>query len=208
MVLEIDRADASLLCEDERSLAETYGPVRKRTFVAGRAAAREGLAHAGLTAGPITVGPRGEPAWDAPVSISISHKDELACAIVRPRAARVEHVGIDVERVRPPSVDISGRVLTDEEHLEYRNVGGEDARARYLLETFSMKEAIYKAIHPMLRRYVGFREVRLMKTGDDVAVMHALSLEARPLAIRVTSRTFDGPSGPMILSTALAWHDE
>jgi len=52
---------------------------------------------------------------------------------------------------------------------------------------FAIKEAIYKAIDPYVRRYVGFTEVELELAGDAVAVTTAL-----PFAIEATWREHAG----------------
>jgi 4'-phosphopantetheinyl transferase EntD len=52
---------------------------------------------------------------------------------------------------------------------------------------FAIKEAIYKAIDPYVRRYVGFTEVELAFAGDAVTVTTAL-----PFAIEATWREHAG----------------
>ncbi|HMG57415.1 MAG TPA: 4'-phosphopantetheinyl transferase superfamily protein [Kofleriaceae bacterium] len=64
-----------------------------------------------------------------------------------------------------------------------------DDAGRGVTLRFSIKEAIYKAIDPYVRRYVGFTEVELEldPAGDAVAVTTAL-----PFAIAATWREHAG----------------
>lgn len=93
---------------------------------------------------------RGAPAMPAGWVGSVSHKGAHAAAIV----ARAGHgfVGIDLERAVAPRIDIGPRILTPNER----------ATGRDLTRVFAIKEAIYKAIDPIVRRFVGFREVELV----------------------------------------------
>src|SRR5262245_52278683 len=111
-----DEALAALLPE-ERAFAEGLGPARRPTWVAGRAALRAALADLGIEAGPLLATPRGAPRLPASAAGSISHKRDLAVALVtrRPTADDPSQIGVDLERDAPLRIDISGRVLTDAE---------------------------------------------------------------------------------------------
>ncbi len=144
---------------DEQLIAELcLGPVRARTFRAGRRALRAALARAG---GPIDLtiarDDRGAPSLPAGFAGSIAHKETVAVGL----AARGERwLGVDVEYDRPSRVDIRTRVLREE---ELRRVAAMSAELgeRAVRVSFSLKEAVYKAIDPGCRRYVRFHEVAL-----------------------------------------------
>jgi len=87
---------------------------------------------------------------------------------------------LDLERAAPPKLDIGRRILTPREQAIVKD--GLDVTLR-----FAIKEAIYKAIDPYVRRYVGFTEVELEITGDRVAVVSQL-----PLVIEATWREHEG----------------
>jgi 4'-phosphopantetheinyl transferase EntD len=94
---------------------------------------------------------RGAPVLPAGWVGSISHKGELAAAVVtRNTGARV---GIDLERAAPPRQAIERRVLGERERAAITGA--------HITLAFAIKEAIYKAIDPFVRRYVGFTEVEL-----------------------------------------------
>ena len=85
---------------------------------------------------------------------SIAHKagreHTVAAAIWSPSL-----IGIDIERALAPRQPIETRILTPREH----GLIGADRRRVALV--FAIKEAIYKAVDPVVRRYVGFTEVEL-----------------------------------------------
>lgn len=153
---------------DEATLARAWGERRQRTFAMGRLVAREALALLGAdVAGPILHDDRGAPRLPAPLALSLSHKDEVAAAL-----AAIEEgarIGVDVEPLaeRAHARDIAAHVLTEGERAELAQLD-EDARRRQVLVRFALKEALYKALDPFVRRYVGFLEVEARpRAGDD-----------------------------------------
>jgi enterobactin synthetase component D len=163
-------AEAALLPE-ERAYASSLGAVRRRTWMGGRIALRQALARAGIDAPPVLADGRGAPALPPGVAGSISHKEDMAVALVarEPRAK----VGVDIERDAPGTRDISRKVLTDEELAELAKLGSTE-RAREVLLRFSAKEAIYKALDPFVKRYVAFREVALTPRADGTSAVTPL----------------------------------
>jgi 4'-phosphopantetheinyl transferase EntD len=154
---------------EEAATAAAWGERRRRTFAMGRLAAREALAAFGAdVALPILPDDRGAPCVPAPLCLSLSHKDEVAAALVA--ASGAARVGVDVEPLTPRehARDIAAHVLTEAERAELLPLD-EDARRREVLVRFALKEALYKALDPFVRRYVGFLEVEVRPHGDDDA---------------------------------------
>ena len=145
-----DDADAvaGALVGAEVALAASLGPLRRRELAAGRAALR------GLLGEPVAIlaDDRGAPILPAGWVGSISHKGARAAALLA--AAGDGFVGLDLELAAPPRQPIEQRILTPRERAEIRD--GRDVTLR-----FAIKEAIYKAIDPIVRRYVGFTEVEV-----------------------------------------------
>ncbi len=181
---------------DERALLETLPPRRARTWVGGRLALRRALGE-GHDAQPILADDRGAPSLPAGVVGSIAHKDAVAVALA---SRDPDHrVGVDVEVAASlPSLRLTSKILGDDEAVELLR-GSESARARALLLAFSAKEAIYKAIDPYLRRYVGFHEVRLR--GEPVGYEVEPRLKTGE-TLRISARAF--VAGDVILSVATA----
>lgn len=174
---------------EEASLASAWGERRQRTFAMGRLTAREALATLGFDAPPpILADDRGAPRLAAPFCVSLSHKDELAAALVAPRGTA--NIGVDVEPLLPRehARDIAAHVLTDAELAELTALD-EDTRRREVLTRFALKEALYKALDPFVRRYVGFLEVeaRPQGAGDQRDVELVLPVQERD-AFRASAR--------------------
>lgn len=168
----------------EQEIAASLPPIRQREWVAGRCALREALRREELLdSSPILRDERGAPLVPAEALGSLSHKGDLAAALVVRRRAGCS-LGLDLEHTRGPRVDISRRVLTPAELDELARFGehqGTDGRASQLALRFSLKEAIYKAIDPWVRRYVGFREVEmeLSPLEEHSGVGRARAVDAR-----------------------------
>ncbi|MBX3162338.1 MAG: 4'-phosphopantetheinyl transferase superfamily protein [Deltaproteobacteria bacterium] len=203
-VAELEGAalDAALadLADAERAHAAGLAEVRRRDFVRGRVALHGLLEELPLLAGPpppILSNDRGAPALPEGWVGSISHKGAFAAAIVAP--ADVGFVGVDLELAAPPRADIARRILTPREQAALPD------RGRAVTLRFAIKEAIYKAIDPVLRRYVGFTEVELdVHAGGACTVTSALPLaidaawceyEGHWIATAQASRRSTSPSG-------------
>ncbi|HEY4055060.1 MAG TPA: 4'-phosphopantetheinyl transferase superfamily protein [Kofleriaceae bacterium] len=183
------------LPEAERSYAETLSPVRRAEHVRGRSALHKAIAELAPTVVdmPILADDRGAPVLPPGWVGSVSHKEARAAALVT-RASPISgaRIGVDLEKAAPSRIDISKRVLTANErdtlaaahaHLE----PGHPERGRATTLRFSIKEAIYKAVDPFVRRYVAFTEVEL-DVQDGVA--HVAS--ELPFAIETTWQELDG----------------
>lgn len=107
---------------------------------------------------------------------SISHKEDKGVAIVSPSVTDdrnsdivLSGVGIDLEVTsRPGRSSIAKRILTENERQSLGNLPGITVDEEVLLR-FSLKEAIYKAAHPVLRQYVGFQEAEVTPYSDGTA---------------------------------------
>jgi enterobactin synthetase component D len=180
--------------------------LRRRTFVAGRVALRAALASRGLTAeDAIGSDDRGAPVFGR-ARVSISHKEDVAVGLVV-ADADAEHVGIDVEDLSELKLDIAPKVLTAAELEVLAQAVRAGARRDTLIRTaFSMKEAIYKAIDPVVRRYVGFREVEVLlgeETRGVVSPRLALARDAEKIdPTRLSVESFPAPHAGAILSVA------
>jgi 4'-phosphopantetheinyl transferase EntD len=181
-----------LLHPDERAAAAGLGRARRRDWSAGRLALRAALVRldADLAEhGPIGADDRGAPRLPAGYAGSISHKRGLAVALAA--ADEGWALGIDVELDAPPRVDVSGRVLTEGERAIVLALA-EAERGRAQVLRFAIKEAVYKAIDPRLRRYVGFQEVELHEVVDAADAGAATVASALGLTIEAAWRRWAG----------------
>jgi enterobactin synthetase component D len=192
IVLELADEAAALArlpaAEQQRALA--LAPARRCEYIAGRTALHLAVATAAratpalaastdLDAPAMLSDDRGAPILPAGWAGSISHKGAFAAALVAP--AGDGHIGVDLERAQPSRQDIARRILTPREQAALPD------RDLAVTLRFAIKEAIYKALDPYVRRYVGFTEVELDLAGDAVTVTTEL-----PFAIEATWREHAG----------------
>jgi 4'-phosphopantetheinyl transferase EntD len=196
----LDGLIASHLAPGEQARAAGLPRPRRRTWAGGRAAMHEALARLGHPRADVGTDDRGAPVLPSGILGSITHKEALAAALVTDATAggRDARVGVDLELDVVRSQDIASRVLTAGE-LEAIAPLDATERAREVLLRFSAKEAVYKALDPYVRRYVGFLEVEVSPREDGTAVVRPLLPDGEgPFAFEVRWRRFDG----IVLTTA------
>lgn len=159
------------LLEPERRHAQSLHGYRQVQFAGGRLAVGLALAELGSRRVPVLSDEHGAPLFPPGVRGSISHKNDLAVAL----AARGElMLGIDLEDTERERPGVAARVLTPAE-LEANLALPPERRWVDAVLRFSVKEAVYKAIHPALRRYIGFGEVEVWPGSDGTDRVAPLS---------------------------------
>jgi len=139
----------------ERELALSLAPRRRCEWIGGRLALRGAAAELGIELAPVLRGPRGEPLLPSGWSGSISHKRRLAVAVLAPGSDGT--LGIDLEELLPERMAIRQKILRPEEEEQVQGLP-EARRWDAVLARFAVKEAVYKALHPHVNRFVGFHE--------------------------------------------------
>ncbi|HEY5090046.1 MAG TPA: 4'-phosphopantetheinyl transferase superfamily protein [Polyangia bacterium] len=175
-----------ILHADEAAFARGLSPFRRAGWVGGRVALRAALTAIAFDApAPIFATPRGAPALPPGVVGSVSHKNDLAVALVaRASGASAETLGIDVEVVRSLKHDIARHVLTSVERAALPPPG--PARDAEVLLLFSAKEAIYKALDPRVQRFVSFQEAQIAHApGGALAARLTLAQGEGPFAVEL-----------------------
>ena len=128
-------AMAATLDDDERARAARFrGDHLRRRYVVSHAMLRAVLAFDGAFA----VGPHGKPALPGGPHFNLSHSGERAVVAVCAAA----EVGIDVEALRAVGEGVAERVMSPEELAAWRAAADPE---RFLLETWTRKEAVVKA---------------------------------------------------------------
>ncbi len=176
IMLELDEAEPLLLGE-ELTLAATLVPTRRRELAAGRAALREAL---GMNVA-ILRDDRGAPVLPSGWVGSISHKGPRAAAIVAPSGQGF--VGVDIEIAAPSRMPIERRILTSRE---------QGVTGKQVTLYFAIKEAIYKAVDPFVRRYVAFTEVALDVHANGSVDVHVLDPDKLPVTVEAWWHERDG----------------
>jgi enterobactin synthetase component D len=140
---------------EERAFAMTRRAYRQVQFVGGRLALGAVVRALGYPSVAVLSDEHGAPTLPAGLTGSVSHKRDLAVAIV---AAGDHGLGIDIEDAHRSSLDIASHVLCDDEQHAIAALD-EPRRLLELITRFSIKESVYKALHRFVRRHIGFRDV-------------------------------------------------
>jgi len=133
---------------------------------------------------------------------SISHKRSTAVALVQADKSNcvemqkeivsVKGVGVDIEDISRKT-RIAKRVLTYTELIDLGNLANVSEEEEVLLR-FSLKESVYKAIHPIVNQYVGFQEGEVTPFDDGTARvrLHFKGADSDSLEVSAHWRKVDG----------------
>ncbi len=147
----------TLLPEEENVVSESSSTKRRTEFLMGRAAAVQALNKLNLHRSAILKGTKGEPLWPPGICGSISHSANFAVAA----ASMNKHttaLGIDIQQYKNlPSPNIFEKVLTKTEMVRFNLQNHKDQLDA--LRVFSAKEAIYKAISPLVKHRLSFKDI-------------------------------------------------
>lgn len=136
---------------------------RRREFLTGRLYAEFALNRLRCAKPGIGLNPDRSPVWPPGFCGSISHSDNL-CAVVAARTARVQAIGLDLERTGSLSPDLADVVC----HLDDKLNGSDPTLI------FAAKEAFYKLWSPMTGVFLDFADV-------GIVARPGMSVEARLL---------------------------
>jgi 4'-phosphopantetheinyl transferase EntD len=149
------------LYDEEAALVVGAVDKRRREFAAGRRGARRALAELGITDYPLLAGPDRVPLWPGAVVGSITHTEAGVggyCGVAVAHRRLAAGLGIDAEPRLPLPMELWPSVLDLEEKRAALAADEPGVWARLI---FSAKEAIYKALYPLCRRFLDFPDVRV-----------------------------------------------
>jgi 4'-phosphopantetheinyl transferase EntD len=162
VAVRIDAVE-STLHDVERTAVSRAVDKRVREFAAGRYAARCALGDLGLEPAPIPRAEDRRPLWPDGVVGSITHADRIAVAGIG-QSRRWRGLGLDLEACGRITPELHGKLFTDRESARYRQ-----QTADWPTLLFSAKEAAYKAVNPVVGRFIGFQEVEVDVDWDGGA---------------------------------------
>lgn len=153
---------AALVDDHGRELFPTERPAvaravekRVREFATGRHLARLALDTLGLPKAAIPSGEAREPLWPGGCIGSITHSEDLAIAAVA-ASSSLRSVGIDLEVADRVTPELHSRLMTPRECGLLP-----DADPGMPGLVFSAKEAGYKAVYPLVGKFIGFQEAEV-----------------------------------------------
>ncbi len=175
---------------EEAAFARSLRAYRQISFVGGRLALRTACVQLGDDPPAILPDEHGAPRLPEHVSGSISHKRTLAIGMVG--QSRNGSLGVDLEEYAPARPNIAAAILTDPELATIERLP-EDRRWIALLTRFSIKESIYKALNPHVRRYIDFKEAEVTPDlGGTATVTLSLANGEGPFAVEARYEWFQG----------------
>ena len=145
------------LLPGERIGLERMGDVRRAEYSSGRRVARQALSLLGVRDWAVTA--RGRvPLWPRGIVGSITHSRALALALVG-RRTDVAGIGVDLESEQRVTDELARRVLLKRER---QRVVEKD----WPTMLFAAKEAVYKAVNPLVGEYLAFADVEISASTD------------------------------------------
>ncbi len=132
---------------------------RQREYSTGRHFAHLAMQALGET--PVSIMRREDrsPAWPAHLFGSIAHSDDVAIAVLA-QSRTCGGIGVDVERRGRIGADLFDTLFTRHEQDAIR--GGRSAT-----ELFCAKEALYKTVYPLVRKFINFTDVTFVADTAD-----------------------------------------
>ena len=150
-----------MLASEERRQVKGAVGSRREEYSTGRMLAKRALRELGIGASSIASEGR-RPLWPEGIVGSITHSRRCAMAVVC-RRSQFAGVGIDLERTNRVTDRIAPRTMTERER--------EGAEASWppfpRTANFSAKEAVFKAVNPIIGLMIGFKEVEIVWRAEE-----------------------------------------
>ncbi|WP_405938147.1 4'-phosphopantetheinyl transferase superfamily protein [Streptomyces sp. NBC_00726] len=150
----------------EEALVADVVAERRREFTTVRGCAREAMRQLGRPPAPLVRKGRDGPVWPAGLVGSLTHCVGYRAAAVAPAGA-FRAVGIDAEPNAPLPRGVAGRVLGAGERAAVAELGRAEHRpVAWDRLVFCVKEAVYKAWHPLTGLPLGFPDAEVSLSAD------------------------------------------
>lgn len=161
----------ALRAEEVRGISESVVE-RRRASGAARIVARELLQRLGHADCQLPRAASGAPVWPAGVIGSLAHDRRVAVAAVADRR-RIDALGIDIEPAESLPMDLLDIIATPDERPRL----GENPIYGRLL--FAAKEAVYKAVYPLDRKFLEHHDVQIDFSRRKGTVRNGRTAELR-----------------------------
>jgi enterobactin synthetase component D len=129
----------------------------------------------------------GCPIWPFPFKGSISHSNTMAVGVLT-KDSDLLSLGVDIETILDDKTtsDIVGMVLSSEEQSVHKTLYHQDMPfTRFVTLVFSAKEAIYKAIYPLVKHFFDFTAASVVAISNT-KIQFVLHHSALPELIDMT----------------------
>lgn len=161
---------------------------RKQEYIAGRFCAVRAANHIGIIISSLPSADTREPVWPEGVVGSISHSKQLAISCVA-LSKEISSIGIDAEELIKLSLcsEIAPVVASQEELAYLKNFDAQKG----LTILFSAKESLYKALFPLVRTFIDYKDVKLINLVADKGVFE-LELNSTNAGLSAYQGTYFG----------------
>lgn len=164
----VDQKHAAELLAAERSLVSSKASIKRLgEFRAGRYAARLALQNFGIVDQAILQDQKRSPKWPEGFVGSISHSKLYAAAIVAPKAHYLS-LGLDIEDISSPRSTplekLAEKILTPAERSQLED----NLSYERLLTYFSAKEALFKAVYPLVHKLFWYHDAEMKQIADEL----------------------------------------
>ncbi|MES2662630.1 MAG: 4'-phosphopantetheinyl transferase superfamily protein [Pseudomonadota bacterium] len=167
-------------------------PQRQAEFRAGRNAAAELLQKLNKST-EVLMGLKREPIWPDGVIGSITHcrpQDHIigkccVAIVLNDNALHIKSLGIDLELAKPLAENLIDKILTPFEQSHLKIIQAQERNivlGLLCMIIFSMKEAIYKTLFPLLNEYIDFLDLSIELEIDE-NLHNTLLVSAKIIAI-------------------------
>jgi enterobactin synthetase component D len=138
--------------------------IRQHEFIAGRYCAFQAAKEIGFNLQHLPNAVTREPLWPEGILGSITHSKHMALSCVS-RSKKISSIGIDAEEVITPSLsrEIENIIATNDELTLLHKLDFQ----KEITILFSAKEALYKALFPLARAFIDFKEVKLVSLDQE-----------------------------------------
>lgn len=142
---------------------------RHTEFIVGRLCCREAISSlTGIPMIPAMAEDR-TPRWPEFICGSISHSVDVAIAIVA-STRDYSGLGIDIEKIMPEqsAQNTHHRILNEHEVACFNS---DYTFAQQVTLIFSVKEALYKSLYPLVKKSFYFRTAEVIRIYDDSVIL-------------------------------------
>lgn len=146
--------------------SQKWAPKRKRDYLAGRFCAKKCLSTFDLESFEIASNEDRSPIWPRGYCGSITHTKTYACAVVASLDV-YRSVGIDSEQIMKESTfdRVKRQIATDTELDIVSQVSKQPRIALTII--FSAKEAVFKAVYPLVKKHFYFEAFEITDITDS-----------------------------------------
>ncbi|MFK5957170.1 MAG: 4'-phosphopantetheinyl transferase superfamily protein [Planctomycetota bacterium] len=169
------------LCAEEQAMVEQAIRSRQQEFASARILAHQALQQLGFPSTPLLANEDRSPQWPQEILGSLSHSRHWCAALIAQKTSSLLGLGVDVEDDRPLKQNLFAEILTGNEMDAMEKHLPLTEHSIFVLAVFGMKEAVYKAMHPLGNHGLGFHamEVDGFAQGQRPKVKPLQDLERR-----------------------------